>query len=163
MIKGRHHCAEGCTHCPGWIFSAKAAEDIDLHNVSCVLEEIRVDIKACACCVHYDNLVVLSTHKVVHGLCQRGHSPHAHLVISVPREQGGSICGPRQACAVGGLCLARALLPLRAQLSHHSLGLEVPDGDVLAGGSAQPVPVGAEAQGVDHTARLQGVQLLQGG
>jgi len=41
-----------------------------------------------------------------------------------------------------------------------NLGLEIPDLDLLIGGSTQPVTVGGEAEGVDDFPGVEGVEAL---
>ena len=57
-----------------------------------------------------------------------------------------------------GLC--RGSGHFRFKLLNHGLALEVPDLDAGPGGGAEPVAVGAEAQGVDGVSVVEGVQVL---
>mmetsp|Transcript_11550 Transcript_11550/g.15603 ORF Transcript_11550/g.15603 Transcript_11550/m.15603 type:complete len:292 (+) Transcript_11550:257-1132(+) len=49
---------------------------------------------------------------------------------------------------------------VQLDLINHALGLQVPDLDRLGGGSAQPVTVGGEHQGVDHITGIKRVESL---
>ena len=92
-----------------------------------------------------------------------GNAPDSDLVVSVSREQGGSVGRPGQGCAVWSLGLLSNRWELRSKLIHSSLAFQVPDLDGVLGGSAQPVSVRGEAQVVDDVTGIERVQSLSVG
>ncbi|DAZ95999.1 TPA: hypothetical protein N0F65_009300, partial [Lagenidium giganteum] len=87
--------------------------------------------------------------------------PDAHNTIGVAREEDRAIGRPGERHAVWELSvLALWLLELWLEVVHDDLGLEVPDLDARGGGSAQPVAVWREHQGVDDVAGDEGVETL---
>mmetsp|Transcript_28662 Transcript_28662/g.34818 ORF Transcript_28662/g.34818 Transcript_28662/m.34818 type:complete len:265 (+) Transcript_28662:31-825(+) len=91
---------------------------------------------------------------------QAADGPDTDDAISVAGVQGASISGPVQADAVRDLGLLADWREVGAQVVNDALALQVPDLDAGVGGSAQPVAVGAEAQGVDNVAGIKRVQTL---
>jgi len=89
--------------------------------------------------------------------------PDSDGVVSVSREQCGTIGGPGQGCAVWGLSLLSDRWEFRSELVNSSLALQVPDLDGVLGGSAQPVSVRGEAQVVDDVTGIERVQSLSVG
>ena len=90
-----------------------------------------------------------------------GHdTPSTDLVVSVTREQSLTISGPSERDALWLSALLALLHELRLELINLALLLEIEDDDLLGGGSAQPVAVGGEDEGVDLVAGVQGVQVL---
>merc|ERR1712023_504995 len=108
------------------------------------------------------------TRILVDGGLASGDLPHADLAVGVASEQGVAVGGPGERDARGreslGLGVGHGELEL--ELIHDALALEVPDADAIVGGSAQPVAVGGEAQGVDDvtllaTKRVQALALVE--
>jgi len=89
-----------------------------------------------------------------------GNLPDTDETISVAREQGGSIGRPGKGDTLWVLGLLAALKEFRAELINNGLGLEIPDLDARVGGSAQPVAVRREGEGVDNIASLKRVEML---
>jgi len=89
-----------------------------------------------------------------------GNAPDSDLVVSVSREQGGSVGRPGQGCAVWSLGLLSNRWELRSKLIHSSLAFQVPDLDGVLGGSAQPVSVRREAKVVDDVTGIERVESL---
>eukprot|EP00976_Prorocentrum_cordatum_P033770 687344-Prorocentrum_minimum.AAC.2 len=88
------------------------------------------------------------------------HGPHADNAVSVASVQGATVRAPVEGKAVRlqGLLAHRG--HLGAELIDDALALKIPDLDARLGGSAQPVPVGAEAQAVDDVTGIKRVQAL---
>lgn len=94
-------------------------------------------------------------------LVSAGNFPDADLVVGVTGVEGGAISRPGKGDALG-LVSALGGLELGLEVVDDGLGVQVPDLDGGAGGSAEPVAVGAEDEGVDDVAGLQGVEVLGG-
>merc|ERR1712224_218648 len=96
--------------------------------------------------------------RLVDGGLAGGHLPDTDLAVGVASEQGVAVSGPGQRDAGHrerlGLGVGHGELEL--ELIHDALTLEVPDADAVVGGSAEPVAVGREAQGVDDVTLLAG-------
>jgi hypothetical protein len=69
-------------------------------------------------------------------LSNRADGPDADVVVGVTTEQGGTVSRPAQASAEWSQGLATAFFQFWVQFSNNLLGFQVPDGDVLVGGSA---------------------------
>lgn len=93
-------------------------------------------------------------------LCSRHNTPSANLVVSVTSEQSLTVSTPGQRNTLRFTALATLLNVLRLELVNLALLLEVKDGDASAGGSAQPVAVGRENEGVDLITGVKGVEVL---
>ena len=81
-----------------------------------------------------------------------GHLPHSFQVVRVASRQSLANSRRSQRVTLGWLCLAAGTDNLLLQFTYNDLALQVPDLD--AGPvAAEPVSVGAEAQGADdvHT------------
>ena len=92
-------------------------------------------------------------------------APDTDIVVGVPSEQGVSVRRPSQRHTLGSSGLLWVLLgavadPLGGELVNLALLLEVEDDDVRSGGSAQPVTVGREYEGVDLVTGVERVQVL---
>jgi len=88
-----------------------------------------------------------------------GHLPDADDVVSVSRVEELAVSGPGKGDAGGGQgVLGEGKLGL--ELVNNALALKVPDLDGRLGGSAEPVPVGAEDKGVDDISGIEGVEVL---
>jgi len=85
--------------------------------------------------------------------------PHSDKVIGVSSEQSLTVSGPGKGQTLGRLSTG-ASGNLRSEVFDHVLAFKVPDLDGGAGGSAQPVSVGREAQAVDGIGVLKGVKML---
>jgi len=88
------------------------------------------------------------------------NGPDADNVIRETTEQGLTICRPSQRNALRLTGVLSNLNKVRLKLIDNRLALEIEDLDATGGGSAEPVAVGAEDQGVDNIAGFQGVQVL---
>lgn len=88
------------------------------------------------------------------------HLPNSNDTISVTRVQSRPISTPCQRDTVRGLSLLRTLWEVWLELIHNSLRLQIPNLDDTLSGSAQPVTVGTEAQGVDDVPSIQRVETL---
>lgn len=93
-------------------------------------------------------------------LCPRHDTPAADLVVGVTSEQGLAVGAPGQGHALRLPALLADLHVLRLQLVNLGLLLEVEDDDAGGGGSAQPVAVGREDEGVDLVTGGERVQVL---
>lgn len=90
-----------------------------------------------------------------------GHdTPGADLVVGVTSEQGLAIGGPCEGDTLWVTGLASSLDEVWAELVDLALLLEVEDDNLLGGGSAQPVAVWREDEGVDLVTGLEGVEVL---
>lgn len=90
-----------------------------------------------------------------------GNLPDADEVISVTREKSAAVGAPgnRDTFGVTGLSLVD-LVEFRAKLINQRLVLEVPNLDGRSGGSAKPVAVGREGNGIDDITGLKRVEVL---
>merc|ERR1712072_227909 len=109
----------------------------------------------------YDHDLMSGIHqqqRLVDGGLASGDLPHADLRIGVPSEEGVAVGGPgeRDARDRESLGLGVGHGELELELIHDTLALEVPDADAVVGGSAEPVPVGGEAESVDDVTLLAG-------
>jgi len=88
-----------------------------------------------------------------------GHLPNTDDVISVTSIEVLAISRPSQGNAGRGL---RVLGDgnFGAKLINNALAFQIPDLDAGLSGSAEPVPVGAEAKGVDDVASIERIQVL---
>lgn len=82
--------------------------------------------------------------------------PDTNVAVSVATEQGGAISRPGQRDALGLATSGK----LGAQVVDDGLAQQVPNLDGSGRGSAQPVAVGRENQGIDAITSLQRVQVL---
>jgi len=94
-------------------------------------------------------------------LCPRHNTPGPDDVISVTSKQGLSITTPCQANTLWLSALLANSLELWLQLINLALLLQIEDDDAARGGSAKPVSVGGENEGVDLITGVQGVQVLR--
>ena len=95
------------------------------------------------------------------GNLRPGHdTPSADDVVGVTGEEGLAIGGPGQADALGVTALLSGSGELGLQLIDLALLLKVEDDDAAGGGSAQPVSVGGEDEGVDLVVGIERVQVL---
>lgn len=88
-----------------------------------------------------------------------GDLPDTDGVVGVSGEEELAVGGPGEGNAGGGLGVL-GNNDVWAELVNNALALEVPDLDAGLGGSAEPVPVGAEDQGVDDITGIEGVEVL---
>ena len=90
------------------------------------------------------------------------HAPTTDLAVRVTRKQSLPIRRPGQGGTVrlGGEGVLALRRPFGLQVVDHVLALQVPDLDTLGSGSAQPVTVGGEDEGVDDVPGIQGVKAL---
>jgi len=90
------------------------------------------------------------------------NGPDTDDTILVTSEESLAISRPGQGDSLRRTGLLANVSELGLELINNRLGLQVPDLDAGRGGSAQPVAVGREDQGVDDivTLALQGVQVL---
>lgn len=93
-------------------------------------------------------------------LCPRHDTPSTDLVVGVTSEQSLAVGRPGQGDTLGVTGLLALLDVLGLELINLALLLEVEDGDRAAGGSAQPVAVGGEDEGVDLVTGVEGVEVL---
>lgn len=93
-------------------------------------------------------------------LCPRHDTPSADLVVGVTSEQSLAVSAPGQADTLGLAALLALLDVLGLELVNLALLLEVEDGDAAGGGSAEPVTVGGEDEGVDLVTGVEGVEVL---
>lgn len=83
-----------------------------------------------------------------------------HLVVGVTSEEGLAVRGPGQRDTLGLPGLLANLDVLGLELVDLALLLEVEDDDAAGGGSAEPVAVGGEDEGVDLVAGGERVEVL---
>ena len=95
-----------------------------------------------------------------YNLCPRHNTPGTDLVVSVTSEESLAVSAPGQADALGLAALLALLDVLGLELVNLALLLEVEDGDAGGGGSAEPVAVGGEDEGVDLVTGVEGVEVL---
>ena len=88
-----------------------------------------------------------------------GDLPDTDGVVGVSRVEELAVDGPGEGHAGGGLGVLGDG-DLRAELVNNALALEIPDLNSGLGGSAEPVPVGTEDQGVDDIASIKRVEVL---
>lgn len=101
----------------------------------------------------------LPTYRQKH-LCPRHDTPGTNDVVSVTSEQSLAISRPGQADTLGLPALLANGGELGLELVNLALLLKVEDDDAAGGGSAQPVSVGGEDEGVDLVVGVEGVQVL---
>merc|ERR1712223_402563 len=89
-----------------------------------------------------------------------GHLPDTDLVVRVTSEKSLAISCPSHRQTLGWSSLGRVSRDLWFELFNHVLAFKIPDLDRWAGGGAQPVTVGREAQSVDGVGVVQGVQVF---
>jgi hypothetical protein len=99
--------------------------------------------------------------KCSNSLCSRHNTPSPNDVVSVTSEQSLTIGTPCQANTLRLSALLANCLELRLQLIHLALLLQIKDNDAARGGSAEPVSVGGENEGVDLITSVQGVEVLR--
>jgi len=85
--------------------------------------------------------------------------PDANDIVGVACEQGLTVGRPGERDTLNGNGLLSGRGQLGPELLDDHLALEVPDLDGGAGGGAQPVPDGREAEGVDGVLVRQGGQV----
>lgn len=102
-----------------------------------------------------DSTVETSKH-----LSSRHDAPGADLVVGVTGEEGLAIGGPGEGNTLGLSALLANLDVLGLELVNLALLLEVEDDDARGGGSAQPVAVGGEDEGVDLVTGVERVEVL---
>jgi len=103
--------------------------------------------------------LVLPSHPA--GTLRAGHdTPGADEVVGVAGEQGLAVSGPGEGDTLGLAGLLADSGGLGLELVDLALLLEVEDDDARGGGSAEPVAVGGEDQGVNLVTGVQGVQVL---
>lgn len=88
------------------------------------------------------------------------NGPDADNVIRETTKQSLPICRPSQRNALGFARVFANINEVGFELIDNGLALKVKDLDAAGGGSAEPVAVRAEDQGVDDIAGLQRVQVL---
>jgi hypothetical protein len=80
--------------------------------------------------------------------------------VGVTSEQGLTISRPGQGDGLGRGRFLADVSEFGLELINNRLALQVPNLDAGGSGSAQPVAVGGEDEGVDGVTSLQGVQVL---
>lgn len=98
--------------------------------------------------------------KCSNSLCSRHNTPSPNKVVSVTSEQSLTIRAPCQANTLRLSALLANRLEFRLQLIHLALLLQIKDDDTAGSGSAEPVSVGGENEGVDLITSVQGVEVL---
>lgn len=93
-------------------------------------------------------------------LCPGHDTPRADDVVSITSEQGLAVSRPGQTDTLRLPALLSNGGELRLELINLGLLLEVEDDDAGGGGSAQPVAVGREDEGVDLVVGVQRVKVL---
>jgi len=87
--------------------------------------------------------------------------PCADGPIGVTNVEGVAISRPGKGEGLGGFsCFGLEVLGVLVELSDDALALQIPDLDSIVSGSAQPVSVGAEDEGVDDVSSVEGVEVL---
>jgi len=94
-------------------------------------------------------------------LRSRHNTPGPNDVIRVSSEQGLTICTPCQADTLWLSALLANSLELGLQLVDLALLLQIKDDDAAGSGSAEPVSVGGEDEGVDLITSVQRVEVLR--
>jgi hypothetical protein len=93
-------------------------------------------------------------------LCPRHNPPRSYQIISVTREQRLAIGTPSQTDTLGLSALLAYGNELRLKLIDLTLLFEVEDYDATGSGSAEPVAVRGEHQGMDLIAGVEGVEVF---
>lgn len=93
-------------------------------------------------------------------LLPRHNTPNPNQIVGVPRKQRLPIRAPRQTHTLRLSALLAHGRVFGLQLINLALLLQIEDDDGARRGSAQPVSVGGEDQGVDLVAGGQGVEVL---
>jgi len=88
-----------------------------------------------------------------------GDLPDTDDIISVSGKEGLTISRPGERDASRSLS-SLSNRHFRAKLIYDALAFEIPDLDAGFGGSAKPVPVGAENKGVDDVTSIKGIEVL---
>ena len=107
------------------------------------------------------SIVVVAAADLGENLCPRHDTPGADDVVGVTGEQGLAVRGPGEGDTLGLPALLADSGELGLELIDLGLLLEVEDDDAAGSGSAQPVAVGGEDEGVDLVAGVQAVQVLR--
>jgi hypothetical protein len=100
------------------------------------------------------------SHRRSNSLRSRHNTPSPNDVVSVPSKQGLTIRTPCQANTLWLSALLADSLEFRLQLIDLALLLQIKDNDAAGSGSAEPVTVGRENEGVDLITSVQGVEVL---
>lgn len=93
-------------------------------------------------------------------LCSRHDTPGTDDVVGVTGEQGLAVGAPGQAHALRLTALLADSGELGLELVNLALLLKVKDDDAAGSGSAEPVAVGREDEGVDLVVGVEGVEVL---
>lgn len=104
--------------------------------------------------------LIRARRKPTRRLCPRHDTPGADDVVGVTGEEGLAVGGPGEGNALGLPALLADRGELGLELVDLGLLLEVEDDDAAGGGSAEPVSVGGEDEGVDLVVGVEGVQVL---
>lgn len=99
--------------------------------------------------------------KCSNSLCSRHNTPSPNDVVSVTSEQSLSIRAPCQANTLRLSALLANCLELGLQLINLALLLQIENDDAAGSGSAEPISVGGEDEGVDFITSVQGVKMLR--
>ena len=99
--------------------------------------------------------------KCLNSLCSRHNTPSPNDVVSVTSEQSLSIRTPCQANTLRLSALLANRLELGFQLVNLTLLLQIENDDAARSGSAEPISVGGEDEGVDFITSVQGVKMLR--
>lgn len=105
-------------------------------------------------------LSIRSSVRILGILCPGHDAPRADDVVGVAGEQGLAVGGPGQRNTLRVAALLAGALELGLELVDLALLLEIEDDDAAGGGSAEPVPVGGEDEGVDLVVGIERVQVL---
>jgi hypothetical protein len=113
---------------------------------------------------HHDLLPTIVTspaaNAVVRHLCPGHDTPSTDDVVRVASEQGLAVGRPGERDALRLPALLADGRELGLELVDLGLLLEVENDDAAGGGSAQPVAVGGEDEGVDLVVGVEGVEVL---
>lgn len=88
------------------------------------------------------------------------HRVDADNIVAVASKQRLAVCRPRKRQTLGLLSVLAKTRELRLELVHNRLALEVEDLDARSSGSAEPVTVRREHEGIHNVTSLKRVEVL---